>query len=112
MDSSAECVSAASVQTFQGNGIIKKLQGEVRGLVGKIKVKNSVTVSQERLLKDTADKLQAAEKELESTGKQLLAQEEQVCSTDAGLSQSRSPHQANVPVGLRRAPSGSQRASC
>ena len=38
-----------------------------------------MTVSQERLLKDTADRLQAAEKELESTQKQLLAQEEQVC---------------------------------
>lgn len=44
-----------------------------------MKVKNSVTVSQERLLKDTADRLQAAEKELESTQKQLLTQEEQVC---------------------------------
>lgn len=74
-------VTAASVQTFQGNGIIKKLQGEVRGLLGKIKVKNSVTVSQERLLKDAADRLQAAEKELESTQKQLLTQQEQVCCT-------------------------------
>ncbi|CAF91631.1 unnamed protein product, partial [Tetraodon nigroviridis] len=73
-------VKSLSEELIKGNGIIKKLQGEVRGLVGKIKVKNSVTVSQERLLKDTADKLQAAEKELESTGKQLLAQEEQVCS--------------------------------
>uniref|UniRef100_H3CEB7 Spindle assembly abnormal protein 6 homolog n=1 Tax=Tetraodon nigroviridis TaxID=99883 RepID=H3CEB7_TETNG len=70
-------VKSLSEELIKGNGIIKKLQGEVRGLVGKIKVKNSVTVSQERLLKDTADKLQAAEKELESTGKQLLAQEEQ-----------------------------------
>lgn len=74
-------MTVASVRTFQGNGIIKKLQGEVRGLVGKIKVKNSVTVSQEKLLKDTADRLQAAEKELESTQKQLLTQEEQVCWT-------------------------------
>lgn len=72
-------MSPSSVQPFQGNGIIRKLQGEVRGLVGKIKVKNSVTVSQERLLKDTTDRLQATEKELESIQKQLLTQEEQVC---------------------------------
>ncbi|CAF88155.1 unnamed protein product, partial [Tetraodon nigroviridis] len=50
-------VKSLSEELIKGNGIIKKLQGEVRGLVGKIKVKNSVTVSQERLLKDTADKL-------------------------------------------------------
>lgn len=72
-------MSPLSVQTSQGNGIIRKLQGEVRGLVGKIKVKNSVTVSQERLLKDTTDRLQAAEKERESIQKQLVTQEEQVC---------------------------------
>lgn len=64
---------------MQGNGIIKKLQAEVRVLVGKIKVKNTVTVSQERVLKDTSDKLQVVEKELESTQKQLLAKDEQVC---------------------------------
>lgn len=62
----------------QGNGIIKKLQAEVRGLVGKIKVKNTVTVSQERVLKDTSDRLQAVEKELENSQKQLLTKEEQV----------------------------------
>lgn len=66
---------------MQGNGIIKKLQAEVRALVGKIKVKNTVTVSQERVLKDTSDKLQVVEKELESTQKQLLNKDEQVCRT-------------------------------
>lgn len=69
------------IPIFQGNGIIKRLQGEVRGLVGKIKVKNTVTVSQERILKDTSDKLQVVEKELENTQKQLLNKEEQVCHT-------------------------------
>lgn len=64
--------------SLQGNGIIKKLQAEVRGLVGKIKVKNTVTVSQERVLKDTSDRLQAAEKELENSQKLLLTKEEQV----------------------------------
>lgn len=64
---------------FQANGIIKKLQGEVRGLVGKIKVKNTVTVSQEKVLQDTSDKLQHVEKDLQSTQQQLTTKEEQVC---------------------------------
>lgn len=63
---------------LQANGIIKKLQGELRGLVGKIKVKNTVTVSQEKLLQETSDRLQNAEKELQSTRQQLLAKEEEV----------------------------------
>ena len=64
---------------FQANGIIKKLQGEVRGLVGKIKLKNSVTVSQEKVLQDTSDKLQNVEKDLQNTQQQLITKEEEVC---------------------------------
>uniref|UniRef100_H2ST93 Spindle assembly abnormal protein 6 homolog n=1 Tax=Takifugu rubripes TaxID=31033 RepID=H2ST93_TAKRU len=71
-------VKSLSEELIKGNGIIKKLQAEVRALVGKIKVKNTVTVSQERVLKDTSDKLQVVEKELESTQKQLLTKDEQV----------------------------------
>lgn len=100
-------VTAARCPTFQGNGIIKKLQGEVRALVAKVKVKNSVTVSQERLLKDTADRLQAVQEELQSTQKQLLAQEEQVSplpgscpSMQAVFRRSLSPR-----LGLCRSPS-------
>lgn len=40
-----------------------------------------MTVSQERLLKDTSDRLQVVEKELESTHKQLLTKDEQVRPT-------------------------------
>lgn len=64
---------------MQANGIIKKLQGEVRGLVSKIKVKNSVTVSQEKVLQDTSEKLQNVEKDLQSAQQQLVTKEEQVC---------------------------------
>ncbi|KAK1896471.1 Spindle assembly abnormal protein 6 like [Dissostichus eleginoides] len=44
-------VKSLSEELIKANGIIKKLQGEVRGLVGKIKVKNTVTVSQEKVSK-------------------------------------------------------------
>lgn len=64
---------------IQANGIIKKLQGEVRGLVGKIKVKNTVTVSQEKVLQDVSDKLQDVSKDLQSTHQQLITKNEQVC---------------------------------
>ncbi|KAM3619006.1 uncharacterized protein V6R79_001559 [Siganus canaliculatus] len=71
-------VKSLSEELIKANGIIKKLQGEVRGLVGKIKVKNTVTVSQEKILQDTSDKLQHVEKELQSTQQQLVTKDEQM----------------------------------
>uniref|UniRef100_A0AAQ4QIV5 Spindle assembly abnormal protein 6 homolog n=1 Tax=Gasterosteus aculeatus aculeatus TaxID=481459 RepID=A0AAQ4QIV5_GASAC len=71
-------VRSLSEELIKANGIIKKLQGEVRGLVGKIKVKNSVTVSQEKLLQDTSGKLESVEKDLQSTQQRLVTTDEQV----------------------------------
>ncbi|KAF3691377.1 Spindle assembly abnormal protein 6 -like protein [Channa argus] len=71
-------VKSLSEELIKANGIIKKLQGEVRGLVAKIKVKNSVTVSQEKVLQETSEKLQNVEKDLQSTQQQLNTRDEQV----------------------------------
>ncbi|XP_059197512.1 spindle assembly abnormal protein 6 homolog [Centropristis striata] len=71
-------VKSLSEELIKANGIIKKLQGEVRGLVGKIKVKNTVTVSQEKVLQDTTEKLQSVEKDLHTAQQQLVTKEEQV----------------------------------
>ncbi|XP_072246327.1 spindle assembly abnormal protein 6 homolog isoform X3 [Leuresthes tenuis] len=71
-------VKSLSEELIKANGIIKKLQGEVRGLVGKIKVKNTVTVSQEKVLQDTSDKLQSVEKDLQSTQQLLSTKDEQI----------------------------------
>ncbi|XP_070816385.1 spindle assembly abnormal protein 6 homolog isoform X4 [Chaetodon trifascialis] len=71
-------VKSLSEELIKANGIIKKLQVEVRGLLGKIKVKNTVTVSQEKVLKDTSDKLQHVEEDLQSTQQQLITKNEQV----------------------------------
>uniref|UniRef100_A0A8D3BWN3 Spindle assembly abnormal protein 6 N-terminal domain-containing protein n=1 Tax=Scophthalmus maximus TaxID=52904 RepID=A0A8D3BWN3_SCOMX len=79
-------VKSLSEELIKANGIIKKLQGEVRGLVGKIKVKNTVTVSQEKVLQDTSEKLQSAEKDLQSTQQQVVTKDEQVCPTCFGSS--------------------------
>ncbi|XP_068449373.1 spindle assembly abnormal protein 6 homolog [Clinocottus analis] len=78
-------VRSLSEELIKANGIIKKLQGEVRGLVGKIKVKNTVTVSQEKLLQDTAGKLEEAEKDLQSTRQQLVSRDEQVSKLNQQL---------------------------
>ncbi|XP_040895983.1 spindle assembly abnormal protein 6 homolog [Toxotes jaculatrix] len=71
-------VKSLSEELIKANGIIKKLQGEVRGLVGKIKVKNTVTVSQEKVLQETSEKLQNVEKDLQSAQQQLVTKDEQV----------------------------------
>ncbi|XP_035508684.1 spindle assembly abnormal protein 6 homolog [Morone saxatilis] len=71
-------VKSLSEELIKANGIIKKLQGEVRGLVGKIKVKNTVTVSQEKVLQDTSEKLQNVEMDLQRTQQQLVSKDEQV----------------------------------
>uniref|UniRef100_A0A3B4Z1K0 Spindle assembly abnormal protein 6 homolog n=1 Tax=Stegastes partitus TaxID=144197 RepID=A0A3B4Z1K0_9TELE len=71
-------VKSLSEELIKANGIIKKLQGEVRGLVGKIKVKNTVTVSQEKVLQDTSEKLQNVEKNLENAQQQLISKDEEV----------------------------------
>ncbi|XP_042336857.1 spindle assembly abnormal protein 6 homolog isoform X1 [Plectropomus leopardus] len=71
-------VKSLSEELIKANGIIKKLQGEVRGLVGKIKVKNTVTVSQEKVLQDTTEKLKTVEKDLQSAQQQLITKDEQV----------------------------------
>ncbi|XP_026200923.1 spindle assembly abnormal protein 6 homolog isoform X2 [Anabas testudineus] len=71
-------VKSLSEELIKANGIIKKLQGEVRSLIAKIKVKNSVTVSQEKVLQDTSEKLQNVEKDLQSVQQQLITKDAQV----------------------------------
>ncbi|XP_029004152.1 spindle assembly abnormal protein 6 homolog isoform X2 [Betta splendens] len=71
-------VKSLSEELIKANGIIKKLQVEVQGLVSKIKVKNSVTVSQEKVLQDTSEKLHNVEKNLQTVQQQLITKEEQI----------------------------------
>lgn len=62
----------------QANGIIKKLQGDLKALVGKIKVKNTVTVSQEKVLQETTERLQREQRELQDTQHRLRLKEDEV----------------------------------
>ncbi|XP_030646972.1 spindle assembly abnormal protein 6 homolog [Chanos chanos] len=71
-------VKSLSEELIKANAIIKKLQGDMKALVGKIKVKNTVTVSQEKVLQETTDRLQKEQKELQDTRQQLRQKEEEV----------------------------------
>uniref|UniRef100_A0A671T1X2 Spindle assembly abnormal protein 6 homolog n=1 Tax=Sinocyclocheilus anshuiensis TaxID=1608454 RepID=A0A671T1X2_9TELE len=69
----------------QANGIIKKLQGDLKALVGKIKVKNTVTVSQEKILQETTEKLQREQRELQDAQQRLRQKEEEVMKLNEQL---------------------------
>ncbi|XP_052395149.1 spindle assembly abnormal protein 6 homolog [Carassius gibelio] len=71
-------VKSLSEELLKANGIIKKLQGDLKTLMGKIKVKNTVTVSQEKILQETTEKLQREQRELQDTQQQLRQKEEEV----------------------------------
>ncbi|XP_036377106.1 spindle assembly abnormal protein 6 homolog [Megalops cyprinoides] len=71
-------VKSLSEELIKANAIIKKLQGETKALVGKIKMKNTVTVSQEKVLQETAERLREEQRELQETRQQLKQREEEV----------------------------------
>ncbi|XP_053490439.1 spindle assembly abnormal protein 6 homolog isoform X1 [Ictalurus furcatus] len=71
-------VKSLSEELIKANGIIKKLQGDLKALVGKIKVKNTVTVSQEKVLQETTERLQREQRELQDTQHRLRLKEEEV----------------------------------
>ncbi|XP_027014411.1 spindle assembly abnormal protein 6 homolog isoform X1 [Tachysurus fulvidraco] len=71
-------VKSLSEELIKANGIIKKLQGDLKALVGKIKVKNTVTVSQEKVLQETTERLQKEQRELQDTQHRLRLKEEEV----------------------------------
>ncbi|XP_076879934.1 spindle assembly abnormal protein 6 homolog [Brachyhypopomus gauderio] len=71
-------VKSLSEELIKANGIIKKLQGDLKALVGKIKVKNTVTVSQEKLLQEMVEQLQREQRDLQDTQHRLRLKEEEV----------------------------------
>ncbi|XP_012697393.2 spindle assembly abnormal protein 6 homolog [Clupea harengus] len=72
-------VKSLSEELIKANSIIKKLQGDVKALLGKMKVKNAVTVSQEKVLQETTDKLQQLQTQLQDAQQQLRQRDEEVC---------------------------------
>ncbi|KAF5911086.1 hypothetical protein HPG69_001051 [Diceros bicornis minor] len=70
---------------LQANEIIKKLQGDLKTLMGKLKLKNTVTVQQEKLLAEKEEKLQKEQKELQDVGQSLRIKEQEVCKLQEQL---------------------------
>lgn len=98
-------VKTLSEEVLKANCIIKKLQGDLKCLVAKIKVKNTVTVSQEKKLLETSDKLHKVERDLQDTRQQLkhkaeeaLKLKEQLEATIQKLDESREVLKTNENV--------------
>ncbi|XP_041133104.1 spindle assembly abnormal protein 6 homolog isoform X3 [Polyodon spathula] len=69
-------VQSLSEELIKANEIIKKLQGGVKTLAGKLKLKNTVTIQQEKLLSEKEEKLKKEQKELHDVQQALRLKEE------------------------------------
>lgn len=54
------------------------MQGDLKTLMGKLKLKNTVTIQQEKLLAEKEEKLQKEQKELQDVGQSLRIKEQEV----------------------------------
>ncbi|XP_004385774.1 spindle assembly abnormal protein 6 homolog [Trichechus manatus latirostris] len=72
-------IKSLSAELLKANEIIKKLQGDLKTLMGKLKLKNTVTIQQEKLLAEKEEKLQKEQKELQDVGQSLRIKEQEVC---------------------------------
>ncbi|XP_042317629.1 spindle assembly abnormal protein 6 homolog isoform X4 [Sceloporus undulatus] len=72
-------LKSLSAELLKANEIIKKLQGDVKTLMNKLKLKNTVTIQQEKLLAEREEKLQKEHKELQQAESTLRGKEQEVC---------------------------------
>ncbi|XP_012886847.1 PREDICTED: spindle assembly abnormal protein 6 homolog isoform X2 [Dipodomys ordii] len=78
-------IKSLSTELLKANEIIKKLQGDLKTLMGKLKLKNTVTIQQEKLLAEKEEKLQKEQKELQDVGQSLRVKEQEVCKLQEQL---------------------------
>ncbi|KAK1328853.1 hypothetical protein QTO34_011023 [Cnephaeus nilssonii] len=78
-------IKSLSAELLKANEIIKKLQGDLKTLMGKLKLKNTVTIQQEKLLAEKEEKLQKEQKELQDVGQSLRSKEQEVCKLQEQL---------------------------
>ncbi|XP_066209578.1 spindle assembly abnormal protein 6 homolog [Saccopteryx leptura] len=78
-------IKSLSAELLKANEIIKKLQGDLKTLMGKLKLKNTVTIQQEKLLAEKEEKLQKEQKELQEVGQCLRSKEQEVCKLQEQL---------------------------
>ncbi|XP_053325310.1 spindle assembly abnormal protein 6 homolog [Spea bombifrons] len=70
-------IKSLSSELLKANDIIKKLQGDLRNLMGKLKLKNAVTVQQEKLLADKEKQIQEEQKLRHESEETLHVKEEE-----------------------------------
>ncbi|CAI5776669.1 Spindle assembly abnormal protein 6 homolog [Podarcis lilfordi] len=78
-------LKSLSSELLKANEIIKKLQGDVKTLMSKLKLKNTVTIQQEKLLAEKEEKLQKEQKDLQEAESSLRAKEQEVCKLQEQL---------------------------
>uniref|UniRef100_A0A8C4S7N3 Spindle assembly abnormal protein 6 homolog n=1 Tax=Erpetoichthys calabaricus TaxID=27687 RepID=A0A8C4S7N3_ERPCA len=71
-------VKSLSGELLKANEIINKLQGEMKMLVNKLKLKNTVTIQQEKLLSEREEKYQKEHKDLQDTQHVLRLKQDEV----------------------------------
>ncbi|XP_075473202.1 spindle assembly abnormal protein 6 homolog isoform X2 [Ascaphus truei] len=70
-------IKSLSAELLKANEIIKKLQGDLRGLMSRLKLKNTVTVQQEKLLAEREKLIQEEQRELQDARQSLRLREEE-----------------------------------
>ncbi|NWW93530.1 SAS6 protein, partial [Rhynochetos jubatus] len=78
-------IKSLSAELLKANEIIKKLQGDLKTLMSKLKLKNTVTIQQEKLLAEKEERLQKEQRELQETGQALHVKEQEVCKLQEQL---------------------------
>ncbi|XP_032923412.1 spindle assembly abnormal protein 6 homolog isoform X2 [Catharus ustulatus] len=78
-------IKSLSAELLKANEIIKKLQGDLKTLMSKLKLKNTVTIQQEKLLAEKEEKLQKEQKESQEMGQSLRIKEQEVCKLQEQL---------------------------
>ncbi|KAF4805267.1 Spindle assembly abnormal protein 6 like protein [Turdus rufiventris] len=78
-------IKSLSAELLKANEIIKKLQGDLKTLMSKLKLKNTVTIQQEKLLAEKEEKLQKEQKESQEMGQSLRMKEQEVCKLQEQL---------------------------
>ncbi|NXK36556.1 SAS6 protein, partial [Piprites chloris] len=78
-------IKSLSAELLKANEIIKKLQGDLKTLLSKLKLKNTVTIQQEKLLGEKEERLQKEQRELQEMGQSLRMKEQEVCKLQEQL---------------------------
>ncbi|XP_053104849.1 spindle assembly abnormal protein 6 homolog [Hemicordylus capensis] len=78
-------LKSLSTELLKANEIIKKLQGDVKALMSKLKLKNTVTIQQEKLLAEKEQLLQKEQKELQKAEGSCREKEQEVCKLQEQL---------------------------